>query len=106
MGSLASLAPLIARPMARDGTRTLALSDTAGRSNSPARHRLPRGALAFVARSTPRRRMMRDRLELRAQDPVARCLIRQLIVPRIYFETEWPGLADSRVDVLAIDRDG
>jgi hypothetical protein len=49
---------------------------------------------------------MRDRLELRAHDPVARCLIRQLIVPRIYFEADWPGMADGRVDVLAIDRDG
>jgi hypothetical protein len=49
---------------------------------------------------------MRDRLELRAQDPVAQCLIRQLIVPRIYFDADWPGMADGRVDVLAIDRDG
>ncbi|AUX22424.1 uncharacterized protein SOCEGT47_029270 [Sorangium cellulosum] len=49
---------------------------------------------------------MRDRLELRAQDPVARCLIRQLIVPRIYFEANWPGTAHGPVDVLAIDRDG
>jgi hypothetical protein len=49
---------------------------------------------------------MRDRLELRAQDPVARCLIRQLIVPRIYFDADWPGLSDGCVDVLAIDRDG
>lgn len=48
---------------------------------------------------------MRDRLELRAQDPVARCLIRRLTVPRVYFEAEWPGSA-QRVDVLAIDRDG
>ncbi len=49
---------------------------------------------------------MRDRLELRAQHPVAQCLIRRLMVPRVYFDAEWPGFADSRVDVLAIDRDG
>lgn len=49
---------------------------------------------------------MRDHLELRAQDPVARCLIRRLVVPRVYFDADWPGLADSTVDVLAIDRDG
>lgn len=48
---------------------------------------------------------MRDRIELRARDAVAQCLIRRLTVPRIYFEAEWP-LADSPVDVLAIDRDG
>lgn len=49
---------------------------------------------------------MRDRIELRAQDAVARCLIRRLMVPRIYYEAEWPGLAGYRIDVLAIDRDG
>ncbi len=49
---------------------------------------------------------MRDRLELRAQDPVGRALIRRLIVPRIYFDAEWPGMEDRRIDVLAIDRDG
>lgn len=49
---------------------------------------------------------MRDRLELRAWDPVARCLIRRLMVPRIYYEADWPGLEDHRIDVLAIDRDG
>ena len=49
---------------------------------------------------------MRDRLELRALDPVARCLIRRLIVPRIYFEAEWPADGPVHVDVLAIDRDG
>lgn len=48
---------------------------------------------------------MRDRIELRARDAVARFLIRRLTVPRIYFEARWP-LADSPVDVLAIDRDG
>ena len=49
---------------------------------------------------------MRDRFELRAQHPVAQCLIRRLMVPRVYFEAEWPGLPDARVDVLVIDRDG
>jgi hypothetical protein len=49
---------------------------------------------------------MRDRLELRAQDPVAQCLIRRLVVPRVFFDAEWPGKTDGRVDVLVIDRDG
>lgn len=49
---------------------------------------------------------MRDQLELRAFDPVGRCLIRRLTVPRVYYDAEWPGLPDGRVDLLAIDRDG
>lgn len=49
---------------------------------------------------------MRDRLELRALDPVARCLIRRLTVPRVYFEAPWRAMPGERVDVLAIDRDG
>jgi hypothetical protein len=49
---------------------------------------------------------VRDRLELRAQNPVALCLIRQLMVPRVYYEADWPGMSGDRVDVLAIDRDG
>jgi hypothetical protein len=49
---------------------------------------------------------MRDRLELRALDPVARCLIRRLMVPRIYFEAQWPADRPVHVDVLAIDSDG
>jgi hypothetical protein len=49
---------------------------------------------------------MRDRIELRALNPVAQCLIRQLLVPRIYFESDWPGMPGVRADVLAIDRDG
>lgn len=48
---------------------------------------------------------MRERIELRAQDAVARCLIRRLTVPRIYFDAPWPN-HENRVDVLAIDRDG
>lgn len=49
---------------------------------------------------------MPDRWELRARDPVARCLIRRLVVPRVYFEADWPGGDGRTVDVLAIDRDG
>ncbi len=49
---------------------------------------------------------MRDHLELRAKEPVAQCLLRRLVVPRIYFETEWPGMPGHTVDVLALDRDG
>jgi hypothetical protein len=49
---------------------------------------------------------MRDQLELRGLDPVGRCLIRRLTVPRIYYDADWPGLADGKVDLLAIDRDG
>ena len=49
---------------------------------------------------------MPDRIELRAQNPVAECLVRQLVVPRVYFEVEWGGMPGERVDVLAIDRDG
>lgn len=46
---------------------------------------------------------MSDRLELRAREPVARCLMRRLIVPRIYFGAPWQGHTH---DLLAIDRDG
>ena len=28
------------------------------------------------------------------------------IVPRVYFEADWPGMANESADVLAIDRDG
>lgn len=49
---------------------------------------------------------MRDRIELRAPNPIANCLIRQLTVPRIYFDAEWPGMPGAPVAVLAIDRDG
>lgn len=49
---------------------------------------------------------MRDQLELRARDPVARCLIRRLVVPRIYFDASWPKDGSAQYDVLAIDRDG
>jgi hypothetical protein len=49
---------------------------------------------------------MPDRIERRALNPVASCLLRQLVVPRIYFDALWPGMPDVRADVLAIDRDG
>lgn len=49
---------------------------------------------------------MRDQLEIRAREPVGRCLIRRLIVPRIYFDSPWPTDESSRYDVLGIDRDG
>jgi hypothetical protein len=39
-------------------------------------------------------------------NPIAHCLLRQLVVPRIYFNAEWPGMPGVDVDVLAIDRDG
>ena len=46
-----------------------------------------------------------QRLEQRAKEPVARLLIRHLMVPRIFFDAPWPS-AESRVDLLAIDRAG
>jgi hypothetical protein len=49
---------------------------------------------------------MRDQLELRAKEPVARCLMRRLVVPRIYWDAPWPKDHSQRYDVLAIDRDG
>jgi hypothetical protein len=49
---------------------------------------------------------MPSAIEQRAREPVASCLIRKLIVPRIYFEAEWPIGSGVLVDVLAIDRDG
>ncbi len=45
-------------------------------------------------------------IELRAREPVATCLIGNLIVPRVYFGAEWPIGSGSTADVLAIDRDG
>lgn len=49
---------------------------------------------------------MRDQLELRALEPVARCLVRRLIVPRVYYDANWPGIEGGSVDLLVIDRDG
>jgi hypothetical protein len=44
-------------------------------------------------------------LEHRAFDAVARCLIRHLTVPKIYFEAPWPD-PSHQVDILAVDRGG
>ncbi|HEY7117697.1 MAG TPA: hypothetical protein VH475_14005 [Tepidisphaeraceae bacterium] len=44
-------------------------------------------------------------LEQRALDAVSRCLLRQLTVPKIYFDPEWPD-SNRRVDILAVDRAG
>jgi|GEM_PF-3507478 len=44
--------------------------------------------------------------EERCYEPIARCLIRSLIVPRIYFERIWPRSGGSRIDIIAIDRAG
>lgn len=46
-----------------------------------------------------------ERLEERAKDAVSRLLIRQLILPKIYFEASWPTPA-NRADLVAIDRAG
>lgn len=49
---------------------------------------------------------MRSQYELRGREFVARCLIRRLVVPRVYFGASWPKANDSaQYDVLAIDRD-
>ncbi len=47
-----------------------------------------------------------NRLELRAKDPVAQCLIRRLTVPRVYFDANWPLFEHVPADLLLIDRDG
>ncbi len=49
---------------------------------------------------------MRSQFEQRAREPVAQCLIRRLIVPRIYFGAAWPKDFGEVFDVIAIDRDG
>src|SRR6266702_1807599 len=46
-----------------------------------------------------------QRLEHRGREAVAECLIRDLMVPHIYFDVEWPD-SQLHVDVLAIDRAG
>lgn len=46
-----------------------------------------------------------ERLLLRAREPVARCLIRKLIVPKVFFDARWPD-EESRTDLLVIDRAG
>lgn len=42
----------------------------------------------------------------RCYEPIASCLTRMLIVPKIYFERNWPGEGDSRIDIIAVDRAG
>jgi hypothetical protein len=49
---------------------------------------------------------MPNQYEQRARDPVARSLIRRLVVPRIYFDAAWPADESEKYDVVAIDRDG
>ncbi len=50
---------------------------------------------------------MRDQLELRApREAVAPCLIRRLVVPRIYVDAQWPDDSGATYDLVAIDRDG
>lgn len=44
--------------------------------------------------------------EERCYEPIARCLIRALIVPKIYFEWIWPPSGRSRVDIISVDRAG
>ncbi|MCK4351898.1 hypothetical protein KAW65_00640 [candidate division WOR-3 bacterium] len=44
--------------------------------------------------------------EERCYEPVARCLIRALIVPKIYFERVWPKSDHSRIDIVVVDRAG
>ena len=46
-----------------------------------------------------------QRLEHRGREAVADCLIRDLMVPNIYFDANWPN-AQLQADVLAIDRAG
>lgn len=46
-----------------------------------------------------------ERLHESAKGAIARCLVRQLTLPKVYFEACWP-VGGTRVDVLAVDRDG
>jgi hypothetical protein len=46
-----------------------------------------------------------QRLEQRGREAVARCLIKELTVPNIYFDAAWPS-SEEHVDLLAIDRAG
>ena len=46
-----------------------------------------------------------ERDEERAKEPISNCLIRDLMVPDVYWTAEWPT-EGSRVDVLLIDRAG
>lgn len=44
--------------------------------------------------------------EERCYEPIANCLIRALIVPKIYFERIWPRSNHSKIDIVAVDRAG
>ena len=46
-----------------------------------------------------------EQQEARAKNAVADFLLRQLIVPKVFFDAPWPN-RNSRVDVLAVDRSG
>jgi hypothetical protein len=55
----------------------------------------------------PRKQSVHDRkFELNARDPITRLLSRELILPEIYFEANWPAERASRVGIMAIDRAG
>ncbi len=49
---------------------------------------------------------MPDHFERRAREPVAHCLNRRLVVPRVYFEAKWPREESATYDLLVLDRDG
>ena len=44
--------------------------------------------------------------EERCYEPIARRLIRALMIPKIYFEGTWPVSDHSRIDIVAVDRAG
>jgi len=45
-----------------------------------------------------------EQMELRARNAVAQLMVRNLIVPNIFFDADWS--ADRQVDLIAIDRAG
>jgi hypothetical protein len=45
-----------------------------------------------------------EQMELRARNAVAQLMVRNLIVPNIFFDADWSG--DRQVDLIAIDRAG
>jgi hypothetical protein len=49
--------------------------------------------------------MSESTLERRAHDAVARLISKRLILPKVFFEANWPG-GRSKVDMMAIDRAG
>ncbi|MCX6844622.1 MAG: hypothetical protein NTX53_20355 [candidate division WOR-3 bacterium] len=59
-----------------------------------------------ISAARPRRGPVREE---RCLEPVARCLMRTLLVPNVYFSRVWPpreGADVTCVDVVAIDRAG